>query len=249
FDDVDAAFQMHLNKVNYMQTRALAMNSCEFEFIGKAAHAAAFPENGINALDALILTFNGISALRQQLTSDVRIHGIITDGGTAANVIPEHCKANFYVRAARKATFLDAFEKVKNCARGAATMTGCELKINMYENQFDDLQENPVLAEVLEKYLVEAGVGPFPKDEPSPGSTDVGNVSYRCPTLYSEIGVAGGKIAVHEEDFLPVANGPEAKENILKVVEGFACTAIELSQNPDLVKEARKVFEESVSVG
>lgn len=242
FDDVDAAFQMHLSVNTNLRAKALAMNSAEFEFFGRAAHAAAYPEEGVNALDAVILTFNGVNALRQQLQSDVRIHGIITEGGKAANVIPDHCKCLFYVRAARKSYFLEVFEKVKDCARAAAMMTGAELKINYYENQYDDLQVNPVLAELMARHMAASGFEPLSKAGEVPSSTDLGNVSYRCPVLYGNVGIAEGRAVVHEEAFIPYVNGQEAHKRLLQTVESFIGSALELYDTPALVEEVHRVF-------
>lgn len=247
FDDIDAAFQAHLYENTNLKGRALAMDSLEFEFIGRASHAAVYPEEGINALDAVNLTFAGISALRQQLKSDVRIHGIVTEGGEAPNTIPDRAVCLFYVRAAKKSYFQQVFEKVKNCARGAALMTGAELHINQYENAYDDLIVNPVLARITRKNLEAAGFAEFSEEDEIPGSTDVGNVSYKCPTLYGNIGIAGGKAKVHEEAFLEHANGIEAKKEILMTVDAFVSSALELYGDPELVKEVRQSFQKSIS--
>lgn len=247
FDDIDAAFQMHLYENTNLKARALAMDSVEFEFKGRASHAAVYPYEGINALDAVNLTFAGISFLRQQLKSDVRIHGVITEGGEAPNVIPEHCKCLFYVRAAKKSYFQTVFEKVKNCARGAALMTGAELKINQYENAYDDLIVNPILADMLRVNLEQAGFTQFSEEDEIPGSTDIGNVSYRCPTLYGNIGIAEGKYKVHEEGFLTCANGKEAKEKMRMTIRAFAKTALELYRQPDKVAQVRAAFEQAAA--
>ncbi|QIB67900.1 M20 family metallopeptidase [Aminipila butyrica] len=246
FDDIDAAFQMHLYENSNLRGRALAMDSVEFEFIGKASHAAVHPYEGINALDAVQLTFNGISFLRQQLKSDVRIHGIITEGGEAPNTIPNHCKCLFYVRAAKKSYFQEVFEKVKNCGRGAALMTGTELKINQYENAYDDLIINPVLADIAAKYMEQAGFEALSQEDEVPGSTDIGNVSYCCPTLYGNVGIADGKVKVHEEDFLEHANGSEAKKRMMMTVETFVRSALELYSDADLRKRVREAFEKAI---
>lgn len=242
FDNVDAAFQMHLHENSNLKARALAMGALEFEFLGKATHAAVNPEDGVNALDAVMLTFTGINYLRQQLKSDVRIHGIVTEGGQAANTIPDHCKCLFYVRAAKKNYFEKVYEKVKNCAKGAALMTGAELKINYPENTYYDLILNPVLLELMEKHMELSGFEPLSDVEEIPGSTDIGNVSYACPTLYGNVGIANGEAIVHEEKFIQYANSSEAKERILTTVESFVCGAIELSQNPEMVKEVKNSF-------
>ncbi|MGL6200997.1 MAG: M20 family metallopeptidase [Lachnospiraceae bacterium] len=244
FDDIDAAFQMHLYQNTNLNSRALAMDAAEFTFIGKASHAAVNPEDGINALDAVMLTFSGINFLRQQLGSDVRIHGVVTEGGEAPNTIPARCKCLFYVRAAKKSYFEKVFEKVKNCARGAALMTGAELVIDYPENTYYDLQLNPILVRQMEQHMKLAGFDALNEEDEEPGSTDLGNVSYSCPVLYANVGIADGKALVHEEAFLDVANSDEAKAKLLKAAQCFVCAALELSASPELVQEVKKSFQE-----
>ena len=247
FDDVDAAFQMHLYEESNLKARALALGSMEFEFIGRASHAAVHPEEGINALDAVNLTYTAIGLLRQQLQDDVRIHGIINAGGDAPNTIPDRCKCQFFVRAARKSYFLKVYERVKNCARGAALMTGTQLIIHETPHTLDDLVVNPVLAELMEKCMYEAGFEPLSQIPEVPGSTDIGNLSYACPTLYGNVGIAGGKAKVHEEEFVKYANSEEAKRRIVMTVEAFLHAAMELYHNPELVREVRESYLRSIA--
>ena len=247
FDDVDAAFQFHLNATTNLRAQALAMYSAEFEFFGKAAHAAAYPHDGVNALDAVLLTFNAVSFLRQQVTPDVRIHGIITEGGEAPNIIPDHCVCQFYVRAARSDYMMEVMEKVMDCARGAALMTGTELKVNHYENKFDDLNLNKVLINLLERQMAASGFEELDPNDELGGSTDVGNTSYRCPTAYGNVGIADETITCHQEAFVPYVNNDDARKRIDQAVETFVGSAMELYHDPEMVKEARKQFDKSVA--
>lgn len=242
FDDIDATFQLHLSDSTNLRARALAMDSVRFEFIGRATHAAAYPQNGINALDAVNLTFAGISALRQQLAPDVRIHGIITDGGKAANIIPERGVCEFYVRAEKRAYLNEVTEKVKNCARGAALMTGAKLNIGAFENSYDDLLVNPVLNELMFDCLTKAGITDFSDVPEMAGSTDVGNVSHRAPTLYGNMGVGGGKCGPHEAAFLPHVNSAEAQEKLLMSAHAFADAATRLFSDPALLGRVKAGF-------
>ena len=120
FDELDCAMMVHPNDKTYASGTSSALYPIQFTFKGKTAHAASCPEQGINALNAVIQLFNGIDALRQHVTKDVLMHGIITEGGVAANIVPERAVAQFYIRAAKKATIEEVLEKVKNIARGAA---------------------------------------------------------------------------------------------------------------------------------
>lgn len=127
FDQLDVAMMVHPLDSYMKSGSSLAMDAIQFEFFGKAAHAAASPHMGINALDAVLQTFNSINALRQHITSDARIHGIITEGGKAANIVPDYAVAQFYVRAANREYVNELVEKVKKCAEGASDRGYCNI--------------------------------------------------------------------------------------------------------------------------
>lgn len=239
FKNIDAAFQMHLSATSSLNSWSLAMDAFEFKFNGKASHAAAAPYEGINALDAVNLTFAGINALRQQLKSDVRIHGIITKGGYAPNIIPDECTCRFEVRSEKRSYLNEVSERVKNCAKGAALMTGAKLEISNFENSFDDLRVNKTLIEIATKNLKMCGIKDFVEIKSSSGSTDLGNVSHVCPTMYGNIGIGDGKTNPHEEKFLDYVNSSEAKEKALMVVQALCYSAIELYENPETLKKVR----------
>jgi amidohydrolase len=245
FETIDAAFQLHLENNNLLNTSALAMDALEFEFTGKAAHAASFPHEGINALDAVNLTFAGINALRQHVTSDVRIHGIITKGGEAPNIVPDYCACRFYVRANRRHYLNKVSERIINCARGAAFMTGAKLTVNRFENPLDDLVINPVLRKIGEQNLRMAGFDDFKEIDEFPGSSDIGNVSHVVPTVYGYIDI-GPKVEVHEREFVKYANGPDAKIRLHKAVKGMVGTTIDVLLQPGLLEEIKKAFALSV---
>jgi len=237
FKDIDVVIQMHLENENNLNTKALAMDAIEFEFIGKASHAAACPHEGINALDAVNLTFAGINALRQHVKTDVRIHGIITKGGDAPNIVPEYAACRFYVRANKRSYLNEVTQKVINCAKGAALMTGATLNYKWFENPFDDLIINPVLKEIALKNFELAGIDNFSeKEEEFPGSSDIGNVSHVCPTIYGNIDI-GPKVGLHTREFLKYANGPEAYEKLHKVIKAMACTALDVYLSDEILNE------------
>ncbi|WP_019137922.1 amidohydrolase, partial [Peptoniphilus timonensis] len=126
--DVDVAIEMHPGDKNALTPNSLALATRRFEFFGKTAHASDSPHEGINALDAQIILFSAINALRQETKDGSRIHGIIKDGGKAANVIPDYTDSRFYARSPEKKYLLEILEKIENCARGAALATGCQVK-------------------------------------------------------------------------------------------------------------------------
>lgn len=153
FDDIDVAMMVHPADVSSESGPMLAMDALQFDYTGKASHAAASPEEGINALDAVIQLFNGINALREHVSSDVRMHGIITEGGQAANVVPEKAVAQFYIRANERKVVDEVVQKVRNIADGAALMTGASVAISNYELSYDNMVTNNVLSDVFTKNL------------------------------------------------------------------------------------------------
>ncbi len=238
FDDIDAALQMHLGAENNIDITSLAMDSIQFDFYGKAAHAAAYPELGINALDAVTLMMQGVNALREHMTSDARVHGIITRGGQAVNTVPDHCTCQYYIRAGKREYLEKLTERIINCARGAALMTGCELQYDNFENSYDDLVYHPGLKKVLKKNLESLGMDDFVTQQTSAsGSTDVGNVSHKCPTAYCEIATgACPSVFAHHESFLDYVHGSHSDETQRIAILGMALTAAEVMNNPDILK-------------
>lgn len=246
FKTTDVCMQIHAGAKTDMDKKALAMNSMIFVFHGKASHAAASPEAGINALDAVQLTFAGINALRQHVKSDVRIHGIVVEGGTAANVVPDRASANFYVRAAERAYLDTVIEHVINVAKGAALMTGCTLDIEYPELPFDNMVNLPALQSLGEKYLRLSGVDfvrPAPDKIPLSGSSDVGNVSYVCPTFYMSLGFDTDiPFHLHEEDALPLIDSPVGNKALHQAITTLCGMSLELFARPELLAKVRDEF-------
>ena len=245
FRDIDAVYQMHLGETNRVDSAALAMTILQFEFFGLAAHAAGAPEKGINALDGCILTFNGINALRQHVPSDVRIHGIIKDGGKACNVVPDHALMEVYVRAADKNYLETVIEKVCNCARGASMMTGARVEIARDKYTTYDIRNNPLLVKLLVENLHSLGITPTPTADPlrTAGSTDIGNVSYEVPTCYTYMGTieaGAGPARTHEAAFLDVADSDIAHRLLHQGAKAMAASALDLYLRPELVAELKK---------
>lgn len=245
FGGFDAVYEMHLHGCNSMMPCALAIDPWEFSFHGRASHASSAPERGINALDAVNLTFAGVNALRQQLRPDVRIHGIITDGGMAVNVIPETASCRFYVRSRERRYLDEVSERVKDCARGAALMTGARLSISKFEHSFDDLKLNDVLVRRMEMYLERAGVWPMEISEQEPDSTDLGTVSHIVPAFYAYAGVGDGTVSCHEAGFIPLAGGSQAREKAVRCAFAMACGAAELMGDPLLLEEVKAAFQKT----
>lgn len=245
FNNVDVAMMLHPNNVTCESGTSLAMEAIEFDFFGQTSHAAASPEKGINALDAVILTFNGINALRQHVTSDVRMHGIISEGGVAANIVPDKAVAKFYVRAAKKKYLKEVVEKVKNIARGAALMTGARLEISNYESSFDDMNTNKNLSKIFNKNLEGLGVEVKEAEKVS-GSLDMGNVSYVVPSIHPMIGIGNVNLVGHTVEMAEATITNEAHEAIIKGVTALAFTGYDVISDKNLLAEIKKEFEETV---
>ena len=225
FGDTVLAMQSHLGTRTECHKRLLALNKIKFIYEGKASHAAAAPWDGINALDAVNLLFAGVNAMRQQLKPDVRVHGIVSEGGQAPNIIPEKASGYFFVRSSNRDYLDQVIERVKDIARGAALMTGTVMTMEEDPYPVDDyavFEEGEALAE---KYLRAAGLPPEDSAyaSGSSGSSDIGNVSHACPTIFTEIGLKGFK--AHEAAAADVVNNDEAKALIHKVV----CLSVEMA--------------------
>lgn len=232
FNDIDFVFQCHIGEKTNLNQKTLAMDSLEFEFYGRAAHAACFPEDGINALDAVNLLFAGINCLRQHVTSDVRIHGIITNGGSAPNITPDYASCRFYIRASSREYLNKIYKKVIDCAKGAELMTGTRLSFKNFENSFDNVLYIKSLQEIMEKNLKLSGIEKISYDlGSSAGSSDIGNVSQVCPTMYTEIALdAPENVKVHEKEILKYLSSEYAHEKMNKSILAMVLSAIELSQ-------------------
>lgn len=245
FNQFDAVMMVHPGLRDTVATQSLACAGLEVEFYGRAAHASAEPEKGINALDALILSFNGINALRQHMRSDARIHGIITKGGDAPNIIPSHTAATFYVRA-RKEEYLDELgERVLMCLRGAAKATGASLEHRWADWRYAALRNNGPLMEAFAANLKALGRPPEPPD-PAEGfaSTDTGNVSVVAPTIHPSLAIAHPHSLRHSPEFARAAVSPEGDKGLLDAAKAMAMTAMDVFTDDNLVRRIIANFEE-----
>lgn len=249
FDNIDFCLQAHIGEKNDISYFAQALDSIEFKFKGKATHAAATPYEGINALDAVMLTFAGINALRQHLKTDVRIHGIVSDGGLAANIIPERAACKIMVRAKDRKDLQPITQKVINIAKGAELMTGAVMSYEPYENPFDNLINVPALVDMTKRNLEEAGITDICLGQPEAGgSSDIGNVSYVCPTQYMELALdISEKVYVHEEGMIKYVNSQEAYDKMHKAIRIMAGIAIELYLDQKKAAEIKSWHKNRVS--
>jgi amidohydrolase len=242
FENIDAAMIVHPSCWNLVDGTSLASTRLKVEFAGKASHAAAAPEDGINALEAVILTFNNVNALRLHLRSDVRVHGIITHGGTMANIIPDYASAIFSVRASERALADEIMERVVHCAEAAGLATGAQLAYTI-KIGYDEMTPNKVMAELFTENWRTLGVklDEHPSHE-GMASTDMGNVSHAIPSLHPTVAIAPVGTAVHTIEFRDAAISPAGHEAILLAAKGMAMTAIDLLGNPELMRRVKDEF-------
>lgn len=243
FDDCDAAMMAHPFYRHEKSGTSLSMDALRFEFRGKAAHAAANPQDGVNALDAVIQLFNNVAMLRQQTRSDSRIHGIIDAGGQAPNVIPDYTSAKFYVRSAARAYTNELSAKVTACAKAAALATGCSVAVSNYEYSYDELRTNEALSDAYTANLIAAGISPEAVHEPQDhGSLDLGNVSLRCPAIHPYVPVTDRAYSLHSLEFRDAAQRPPAYDAMVFGATLLAQTAADVLTDAALLERIRDEF-------
>jgi len=242
FKGVDAAMMIHGWDKWIPQQDLLGIVRVGFEFTGQAAHASADPWEGVNALDAVIQTFNNVSMLRQQVRSQCRIHGIITHGGAAPNIIPEFAAATFYVRAPKLDEMWALHRRVVACAEGAAKATGCTLKVVEQDNTYEPMRRNQTLLDAFRANMARLGLPEAPEVKDRLGSSDVGNVSQVVPTIQPLVKIAPDGTPIHSRAFEAAAVSPLAREGLLAAAKVMAMTAFDLLAEPGLLTRAHQEF-------
>ena len=222
---------------------SLACEEVRIAYHGQAAHAAGDPYNGINALNAVIEVFNGINALRQHVKSDARLHGIITHGGQAANVVPDYARAEFFVRAATVDYMDQLIEQVRQIAQGAALITGARLEFEVSGLANYDMITNYTLARQLKRNLDEVGLQmPDAMPEPASGSSDWGNVSYIVPSVETAYPILDRVCTWHSPDVVAASDSELGYANTLRVARAMALTGVDLLADPGLLAAVRAEF-------
>jgi len=236
FVGVDAAFIIHPYNQNLLHTAYLARVAYDITYMGVPAHAADSPHEGINALDAANLFFAGLNALRQHVTPDVRMHGIITHGGDAPNIIPKETRVRVFVRAAQAKYLQKLILRVRAVIEGAAMMTGCKVELQDYSPAYLDMRSNPVLMEVFRQTSEQLGRTFAPSKTEGGASTDVGNVSHALPTLHPTYAI--GEVKPHTEAFARAAISPEGEQCLRDGIAALALSVATLLEQPQLVQAA-----------
>jgi amidohydrolase len=242
FEGIDAALLFHPCDRNHVESHPLASEDVEVVFHGLQAHAAADPWKGLNALDAMILLFSSVGLWRQQLHPEARVHGIIQEGGTAANIIPDRTKAWFMLRSPDQAEYDRMKVRFGEMADAAAAATGTTVEID-FSGGARSMKPNATLEARWVANAAAYGIvdqGP----DPNSGSTDMANVSWVCPTIHPELAIADEGTPGHSILFRDAAATPRADETTLLAATLVAQTAYELFADPALVEAAWQEFRE-----
>jgi amidohydrolase len=247
FSDVDAAMMVHPSSYDTATIKALACIALDVEFFGRESHAAAHPEMGINALEAMIQAYNAINSLRQHIKERARIHGIITDGGKAANIVPGYSAGRFLVRADDVSYLEELRGKVLKCFQGAAMATGARLEYRWDEKEFySPMLNNLALAQLYIQNMAALGhTVPLVSPDMAFGSTDMGNVSQVVPAIHAECAIAPCHVGVHTSEFAALAYEEKSFDSILQAASGLAMTVIDLLAEPDKLNRVKQEFHPS----
>jgi amidohydrolase len=240
FDGLDAALLFHPSDKDNVECELLASEDVDVTFTGLQAHAAADPWKGRNALDALVLLFASIGLWRQQLTPDARVHGIVREGGTAANIIPDRAVGRFMIRSTDQRMFDDMRRRFRALAEGAALQTDTELEI-VFSGGSTTMRHNRTLGERFAANMAAYGRVDGPPD-PNLGSSDMGNVSWRLPTIHPSLAICDPGVPGHSILFRDAAATERADETTLLAATIVAQTAYELFADPALVEAAWREF-------
>ncbi len=244
FNEANAAMIVHPGVRNIVMVESLACQNLDVEFFGKSAHAAAHPEQGINALEAMVLSFNSLNYLRQHINEKSRIHGIITDGGKAANIVPDYTSASFMVRAAEKDYLEEIKVKVLDCFRGAALSTGCRLEYKWGSTIYYPMKNNMLLAQFFSRNLESLGrkVESF-EHSFGFGSTDMGNISQIVPSIHPMIAITRSGMSLHSPEFAQAAASEIGHKGLLDAAKAMAMTVVDLLCDKGIILDIKREFD------
>lgn len=238
FDDVDACLQIHPSDSNAAEMVCLAVIEIEVVFHGILSHASADPWLGKNALDAIVLLHTMVAQWRQHLKPGERVHGIITHGGAAPNIVPDLTRGRWYVRTPVDEDLDAMIARFRTMAEAAASATGCTVELLMDpKNRCRTMLNSPTILDLWRRHLAEVGIEEDPVD-PNMGSTDMGNVSHEVPTIHPYLSIAPRGTPGHSREFAAHAGGPDGDAMLPQAIRVLAGTAVDLLRDPALVDRA-----------
>ena len=244
FDDMDLAMMFHPGGLNIAGKDMLGRTKFKMEFFGRTAHASGSPDKGINALDAMVAAYSSINAIRQHLRPDGRVHGIITNGGDAPNIIPDYAAGLFYVRAGSRSYRDEIFERVTNCAKGAALALGAECKIEIDPPKLDHMKRNAVLEAAITANMEALGITPDP-DDGRRGSSDIGNLSHYLPSMHPVLAIVEPEIPGHSVEFCEATTSDRGRQTLLTAAKILAMTAIDYLTSAEMREQVAGEFNQS----
>ncbi|NXR34841.1 P20D2 protein, partial [Zosterops hypoxanthus] len=246
FDGLDVVFMAHPSQENAAYLPDVAEHDVTVKYYGKASHAAAYPWEGVNALDAAVLAYNNLSVLRQQMKPTWRVHGVIKNGGVKPNIIPSYTELEFYLRAPSRKELSVLTEKVENCFKSAAVATGCKVEIKGGENDYYNVLPNKSLQKIYKENGKKLGIDFISEDailNGLSGSTDFGNVTFVVPGIHPYFYI-GSDALNHTEQYTEAAGSQMAQFYALRTAKALAMTALDVIFKPGLLEEVRKDFRE-----
>jgi amidohydrolase len=250
FEGVDAAMMVHPAGVDRTEIHAIAIATWEVSYRGQAAHAAAFPHRGRNALDAAVLGYNAVAALRQHIRPTERIHGIFTHGGDKPNIVPERATAEWYVRSDTIRTLQPLKARVLACLEAGAAAAGCTMEHRSICPEYSDLRTNGTLIDLYARNSEQLGrpLADLAPDDAVVGSTDMGNVSYLVPSIHPMIRVSPPNVSIHSPEFAGYAAGPDGDRAVLDGAKAMAMTVVDLWLRPGAMAAVREAFASASAV-
>ena len=243
FDHYDMAMMIHLYDQNLIYCTLNGLASYLYTFHGKAAHASAAPWDGINALNAAQLMFHGTDCLRQHVTPDVRIHGVIRNGGEAPNIVPEEASAEFYVRALDLDYMMDVVRKVDDCAAGGALATQCTWDKVETAATYANMRRNYTGEDALREIYEELDIDINGDHEKIFGSSDAGNVSFVCPTFHPALQIVDRGVPIHTREFAQAVKTERAHEAIALGANVIALQIAKIFSDENKIKQMKADFE------
>lgn len=241
-DELDVALMVHPGNETYKTINTLAVDVLDIKFYGKSTHASENADEARNALDAMISYFNGVAQLRQHIKKSERVHGVILDGGKAANIIPDYTHARFYTRATTRKALDQLTERVGQIAKGAALQTGCDYEFGPIQNGVNEFIKTPKLDDLFAKYAIEMEEEVI-DDDFGYGSTDTGNVSHIVPTIHPHIKIGSRNLVGHTHRFREAAASTHGDQALLRGSKIIALMALELIVNEQLFEEIVEQFQ------
>jgi len=250
FEGVDAAMMVHPAGADLALMNVIAIHQMKVRYHGEAAHAAAFPHKGRNALDAAVLGYMNIAALRQHIRPTERIHGIFTDGGDKPNIVPRFAAAEWYVRSPTLKSLEKLKPRVVACLEAGAQAAGCEIEIEWQDPAYADMVDNRTMLDLYTANAATTGrtlVDPSAGGDQVVGSTDMGNVSYVVPSIHPMIKVAPAHLSIHTPEFAEYTASADGDQAVLDGAKAMAMTVADLWLRPDVLAQAKAEFTVSVA--